>query len=379
MGSKILQERNSSADGILLLDIPDYLFVTLARSISKVAGHWKINSGDSLKEGKMKKWSLLVMFLLGASFFAPVPSLAGQNLDLGDAIGGPPDVPQRMILEYFCSEVLKRSNGEITIKYHPQTIVTTETKAVEMTKMGSLAFCAIGGAAGTMFPNTQPLQMPYLIRDYAHYFALVKSPIVKAMEEEIEKKHNLKVVFWFDWGFRQFVTSKKVINKVEDLRGLKLRVQPSPPLADMMNAFGASAVPISWSEAIPAVQQGVVDGMDVPVTTIIKFKIYEITKYAAITNHYFTATPLLVNLKIWKGFTADQQKMMTQVGQEAANKEREMMEKADADGKGTMERYGMQVTTPDLNPFRKIAQEKVYPKYYDKFGKEAFDKIWAVK
>ena len=48
----------------------------------------------------MKKWSLLVMFLLGVSFFAPVPSLAGQNLDLGDAIGGPPDVPQRMILEY---------------------------------------------------------------------------------------------------------------------------------------------------------------------------------------------------------------------------------------------------------------------------------------
>jgi tripartite ATP-independent transporter DctP family solute receptor len=329
----------------------------------------------------MKKWKLLIVVLVIVSAIAYYPraSQAGKVLDLGDSIGGPPDVPQRIILEYFSSEVTKRTNGDITIKYHPQTIVTSETKAVEMCKGGALAFCAIGGATGTIFPNVQPIMLPYLIRDHGHYFAVVRGPIGQKMEEEIEKKHNLKVVFWFDWGFRQFVTTKKSINKIEDMKGLKLRVMPSPPLADMVNALGASAVPISWAETIPAVQQGVVDGLDVPVTTIITFKIYEISKYVAISNHYFLPTPLLVNLRTWKEFTPAQQKTILQAGKEAADRERELMEKADADGKAILEKHGMRVTTPDLTPFRNIAKEKVYPKYYDKFGKDLIERVMAVK
>lgn len=300
---------------------------------------------------------------------------APKVFDLGDPIGGPPDSPLRMALEFFSAEVGKRTNGEITIKYHPQTIVTSETKAVEMCKAGALAFAGTGGGLGTIFPNTQPLALPYLLRDYIHYYAVVRGPIGKKMEEEIEKKHNLKMIIWADFGFRQFANTKRPLNSPDDFKGLKLRVMPSPPLADMVNALGASAVPISWAEAIPAVQQGVVDGLDLPIVNLITVKVYEICKYAAITNHYFGPNAVVANLKIWETLTKKQQEIILQVGREAGDKNRVIMEKTDANGKALLEQHGMQVTTPNLGPFREIAKAKVYPKYFATFGKEIIQSI----
>lgn len=330
----------------------------------------------------MKKRNNLIRGLIIGLTLACYPltvHAGGKVLDFGDPVGGPPSLPNRIVLEFFSSEVGKRTNGEITIKYHPQTIVTGETKAVEMCKAGALAFAGMGGGIGTIFPNTQPLMLPYLVRDFAHYYAVVRGPIGKEMEAEIEKKHSLKVIFWFDFGFRQFVNTKKPLNGPDDFKGLKIRVMPSPPLADMVNALGASAVPISWAETLPAVQQGVVDGMDTPVANLISLKIYEICKYAAISNHYFGPTAIVANRDIWKGLTKQQQDIILQIGRETGDKNRAIMEKMDADGKASLEKLGMQVTTPNLGPFRDIAAAKVYPKYYSAFGKKIIQSILDFK
>jgi tripartite ATP-independent transporter DctP family solute receptor len=325
----------------------------------------------------MKKINTLIVgLIIGLMLMGyPAAAQAQKAFDLGDPIGGPPDAPLRMALEFFSAEVGKRTNGEIGVKYHPQTIVTSETKAVEMCKAGALAFAATGGGLGTTFTNTQPLMLPYLMRDYAHYYAVVRGPIGKKMEAEIEQKHHVKMISWFDFGFRQFVNNKRPLNSPDDFKGLKIRVMPSPPLADMVNALGASAVPISWSETIPAVQQGVVDGMDFPVINLITSKIYEICKYGAITNHYFGPTAVIANLNIWNSLTKQQQEIILQIGKEASDRNRATMEKTDADGKALLEKRGMQVTTPDLAPFREIAKAKVYPKYYASFGKEIIQSI----
>jgi TRAP-type transport system periplasmic protein len=309
----------------------------------------------------------------------PMTVQAQKVLDLGDPIGGPPDAPLRMAQEFFASEITKRTNGEVPVKYHPQTIVTNETKAIEMCKAGALAFAGAGGGLGTTFVNTQPLMLPYLMRDYAHYYAVVRGPIGKKMEAEIEQKHRLKMIAWFDFGFRQFVNTKRPLNTPDDFKGLKIRVMPSPPLADMVNALGASAVPISWSETIPAVQQGVVDGMDFPVINLITSKIYEICKYGALTNHYFGPTAIVANLNTWKGLSKQQQDIILQVGREASDRNRATMEKTDADGKNLLEKRGMQVTVPNPVPFREIAIAKVYPKYHASFGKEIIQSIIDTK
>jgi tripartite ATP-independent transporter DctP family solute receptor len=332
--------------------------------------------------GKMKGRSIFILGLvIGLTLTGfPAASHAARVLDLGDPIGGPPgEAPLRVALEFFSAEVPKRTNGEIVINYHPQTIVTNEVKAVEMCKVGALAFAGTGGGIGTIFPTTQPLMLPYLLRNYAHYYGVVRGRIGKQMEAEIEKKHNLKIISWLEFGFRQFANTKRPLNSLDDFKGLKLRVMPSPPLADMVNALGASAVPISWAEAIPAVQQGVVDGLDLPVANLISMKIYEICKYAAMSNHYFGPTVVVANLNIWKTLTKQQQDIILQLGIEAGDKNWAMMEKMDLDGKNLLEKRGMKVTTPDLGPFKEVAKAKVYPKYYATFGKEIIQSIMDFK
>lgn len=328
---------------------------------------------------KKERVFVIVLALFWGIFNCPMPSQAAGVLDLGDPIGGPPDAPQRLSLEYFASEVAKRSNGAITIKYHPQTIVSNEFKAVEMCKAGSLAFCTMGGSTGTIFPNVQILELPYIIRDHLHYYHIVRGAIGKEMEEEILKKHNLKVVYWFDWGFRQFINNKRPIHKPADLQGLKLRIIQSVPLRDIVTALGGSPVPISWAETIPAIQQGVVDGLDLAFSPLIKYKVYEVVKFGAVTKHLFTPSPLLVNLNVWNNFSPEQQRIILQAGKEAADKNWQLVEKADVEGKGILEKLGMKITTPDLTPFRKIAGDKVYPKYYEKFSKAYLEKIQSVK
>jgi tripartite ATP-independent transporter DctP family solute receptor len=330
----------------------------------------------------MKGRSIFIMGLVVGLILAGFPgaSQAKKILILGDPIGGPPgEAPLRVALEFFSAEVPKRTNGEIVINYHPQTLVTHETKAIEMCKVGAVAFAGTGGGIGTIFPNTQPLMLPYLLRDYTHYYGVVRGPIGKKMEEEIEKKHNLKIIIWTEFGFRQFANTKRPINGLDDFKGLKLRVMPSPPLADMVNALGASAVPISWAEAIPAAKQGVVDGLDLPVANLISMKIYEICQYATMSNHYFGPTAVVANLNIWKTLTKQQQDVILQLGREAGDKNWAMMEKMDLDGKNQLEKRGMKVTTPNLAPFKEVAKAKVYPKYYSSFGKEIIQSIMDFK
>jgi tripartite ATP-independent transporter DctP family solute receptor len=330
----------------------------------------------------MKGRSILIIGLVAGLILAGFPgaSQAKKVLIFGDPIGGTPgESPLRVALEFFSAEVPKRTNGEIVIDYQPQTIVTHETKAIEMCKVGAVALAGTGGGIGTIFPTTSPLMLPYLLRDYTHYYGVVRGPIGKKMEEEIEKKHNLKIIIWTEFGFRQFANTRRPINGLDDFKGLKLRVMPSPPLADMVNALGASAVPISWGEAITAVQQGVVDGLDLPVANLIAMKIYEICKYATMSNHYFGPTAVVANLNIWKTLTKQQQDIILKTGLEAADINRSMMEKMDRDGKNQLEKRGMQVTTPNLAPFKEVAKAKVYPKYYASFGKEIIQSIMDFK
>jgi TRAP-type C4-dicarboxylate transport system substrate-binding protein len=97
------------------------------------------------------------------------------------------------------------------------------------------------------------------------------------------------------------------------------------------------------------------------------------------SNHYFGPQAFVANLGIWKSLTQQQQDVILKTGLEAADINWSMMEKMDRDGKNQLEKRGMQVTTPNLAPFKEVAKEKVYPKYYSTFGKEIIQRIMDFK
>jgi TRAP-type C4-dicarboxylate transport system substrate-binding protein len=200
--------------------------------------------------------------------------------------------------------------------------------------------------------------------------------IGKNLDETFQKKYKLKVLFFYDYGFRHFWNNKRPINTPADLKGLKLRVQQGRVFADTVNGLGASAVPMPWGEVIPAAQQGVIDGADLPVVNINALKAYEVAKYASMTYHNYGPTVLVMNLDIWRGFTPEQQKLVGDVSREAQTKVREMTESVDnlQKAKEILEAKGMKVNQADVASFRKIAEEKIWPQYRQQYA-EMWDKI----
>jgi TRAP-type transport system periplasmic protein len=188
------------------------------------------------------------------------------------------------------------------------------------------------------------------------------------------------VLFFYDYGFRHFWNSKRPINEPKDLRGLKLRVQPAKVFADTINGLGGVAVPMAWGEVIPAAQQGVIDGADLPIVNILALKAYEVSKYCSMTFHNYGPTAAVINLDLWNGLTEPQKKLMTEASHTAQQTVRRLTESVDslAKAKELLEPKGMTVNSADVEAFRKIAQDKVWPAYKTQFP-EMWEEIVATK
>src|SRR5205814_76603 len=154
------------------------------------------------------------------------------------------------------------------------------------------------------------------------------------------------------------------------LRGMKIRVQPAKVFADTINGLGASAVPMPWGEVIPAAQQGVIDGADLPIVNILALKAYEVSKYASMTFHNYGPTASVINADNWHGVSKDQQRLLVDGAREAQGKLRQMTESVDnlEKAKQILGEEGMTVNAAHVDAFRKVAQEKVWPAYQKQYS-----------
>jgi len=327
--------------------------------------------------------SVAVALVLTALAVAPPkapaqPKPGARKLDLAHII--PPPESGAIAFKYLADEVTKRSNGALDVRFHGGTLLGKELEIMDAVKSGNVALGAPAGAACTVFPEMCIFLTPYLVRDYEHAYAMFNGEIGKKLDETFQQKYKVKIIYFYDYGFRHFWNSRKPINTPADLKGLKMRVQQGRVFADTVNGLGASAVPMAWGEVVPAAQQGVIDGADLPIYNINALKIYEVSKYVSLTFHNYGPTVLVMNLEIWKSLTPEQQKLFMDVGREAQKKVRELTESVDnlAKAKELLEAKGMKVNAADVASFRKLAEDKIWPAYKQQYG-ELWDRIVSAK
>jgi len=280
----------------------------------------------------------------------------------------------------MAEELTKRSGGSLDVVFHGGTLLTKELEIMDAVKSGNVAIGNPGGAACTVFPEMCVFLTPYLVRDYNHAYAMFNGEIGRNLDETFQKKYKLKVLFFYDYGFRHFWNNRRPITTPADLKGLKMRVQQGRVFADTVNGLGASAVPMPWGEVIPAAQQGVIDGADLPVVNINALKAYEVAKYTSMTYHNYGPTVLVINLDVWRGLTPEQQKLFVELSRETQAKIRELTESVDnfQKAKEILEPKGMKVNQADVASFRKIAEEKIWPQYRQQYA-EMWDKIVSTR
>jgi tripartite ATP-independent transporter DctP family solute receptor len=280
----------------------------------------------------------------------------------------------------MAEEVTKRSNGELVMEFHGGTLLTKELEIINAVKAGNIAMGDPGGAAATVFPEMGVFLVPYLIASYDQAYKMFNGQVGDRLDQQFQDKYKLKVLFFYDYGFRHFWNSKRPINEPKDLRGLKMRVQQAKVFADTINGLGGVAVPMAWGEVIPAAQSGVIDGADLPIVNILALKAYEVSKYCSMTFHNYGPTAAVMNLDIWTGLTAAQQKLLQETSRTAQATVRQLTESVDslAKAKELLEPKGMTVNPADVEAFRRVAQEKVWPAYKQQFP-ELWEEIVATK
>jgi len=321
---------------------------------------------------------LLGLVLAGSVSPAPTQAQAPRKLDLAHIISPPES--GAIGFKYLADEVTKRSKGSLNVIFHGGTLLGKELEIMDAVKSGNIALGTPVGAACTVFPEMCVFLTPYLVRDYNHAYSMFNGEIGRQLDETFQKKYKVKIIFFYDYGFRHFWNNRKPIATPADLKGLKMRVQQGRVFADTVNGLGASAVPMAWGEVVPAAQQGVIDGADLPIYNINALKVYEVSKFVSMTFHNYGPTLLVMNLGVWNSLTPEQQKLFMDVGREAQTKIREMTESVDNIAKANeiLEARGMKVIAADVPSFRKVAEEKIWPQYKQQYA-EWWDRVVNAK
>jgi tripartite ATP-independent transporter DctP family solute receptor len=289
----------------------------------------------------------------------------------------PPDVPA-IGLEWFSKAITERSKGELVAQFEAGTVLTKEVEITNAVKAGNATIGTPIGATASLFPEMGVFITPYLISSYQQAYKTLDGKVGDRLNKVFIDKYKVKPLFYYDLGFRHFFNSKHPINEPADLRGIKIRAHTSKIFADTINALGAVAVPMPFTEVVTAATQGVIDGGDYPTANMAANRFWEISKFYSMTYHNYGASVMLMNLAFWEGLRPDQQTLVQDTAREAQKIIRHGMDSVDSleGAKKLLEPNGMKVNAGNIEAFKKLAVEKVWPAYKKQYA-DIWDEIVA--
>lgn len=275
------------------------------------------------------------------------------TLGHGAAIGN----PRHEASVKFAEVVKAKSGGRIEVQVAPSAQLGDDAAMVTALRTGALDMSANSqGAVANAVPEYAAFGMPFMFSSPAAAFKVLDGPIGKELADKSAEKGLVLLGTW-DNGIRQMTNSKRPISKVEDMKGLKMRVPPDATLVDIMKSLGAESQQIKFAELYVALQQGVVDGQENPLVNIHASKLYEVQKHLAMTNHQFQMTPFLMSKRTWDKLSEADRKAVQEAAAEATALQRKLSQEADDKLLADLKSKGVQVTTPDKAAFAKATAD----------------------
>jgi len=284
----------------------------------------------------------------------------------------PPDSPRHKAALLFADKVKQYTGGKYEVNvYHSETL-GSDPKLIEQVKLGAIDFCVSGIAIyANQLPELGLLALPYLVETFDQGWHLyddtqwVKDYFNKLLEK------NIRILSMWEAGFR-CMTTKKPVNTVADVKGMKLRIAKSEMYVWIWSALGANPTVMALGEVYIGLQQGVIDGQENPIVTIYAQKFYEVAKYVSLTRHIYAPIPLSTNEKMWLKLDKATQDAFLRAASEAQKWHRDAVIKEDEELLSEMTKKGATIIKPDIPSFAK-ASLPVYDKAKEKYGKDVVD------
>ena len=226
--------------------------------------------------------------------------------------------------------VAERSGGEVSVAMFPSGQLGENSQITEQISLGGDMIGQVGvGTLANYVPDFSVIVFPFLYPDYPAARRLLASDLVKDLEAQAEEKANAKVLCYFAFGIRDLYTRDTEVRVPQDMKGLKMRVQPVTVYTEMVRqVFEAAPTPMPWPEVYSALAQGVIDAAEAPPAAILDQKHHEHAKYLIQTNHILDISPVVISATLFNGLSEGNRAIV----QEEADAACERMSAAALDG-----------------------------------------------
>jgi len=299
---------------------------------------------------------------------------SGQKITIRFGHGSAESNARHQAALKFKQMVEERTNGQIVVEIFPNEQLGSEATMLQSVQSNIIEMTAGGsGIFASYNPQISILDLPYAFESFEQAWKVLDGDFGKKLVEPLIDQ-KIRVLAYWENGFRQITNNKGPIEKPEDLKGMKIRVPTIPYYVKTFEALGANPTPIAFGELFQALEQRIVDGQENPLTNIYNSKFYEVQKYLSKTNHLYGPLPLAISEDFWQTLSQEHQQIIQEAALEAAQFHRQAIVEDDKRLREELEKEGMISNDVDIEPFKE-ATKSVWEEAEKEFGKEFVDEF----
>lgn len=298
----------------------------------------------------MRRILSVCLFMMASSLYA--------ETKLRFAHAHPESDSQHRAAVFFADEVAKQSNGSLKVLLYPNGQLGNDQAMIAAVRSGAIDLELSGNPYFTgMVPEINALDVAFLFADSEQAYAVLDGDIGRELLGKLDD-HQLKGLAFWEIGFRNLTNNERPVKEAGDIKGLKLRTTPNPVHLAFFSALGANPVPMPFAEVYTSLETRTIDGQENPVNLIKAANLDAVQKYLSLTEHAYTAAPLVMNFNKFNSLSEQEQQILLDAAREAADYQRQLNAAQQQDNLAALQANGMQVEMhPDREGIKAAAQQ----------------------
>ena len=326
-----------------------------------------------------RRFAVRTLVALAAATALSLPAFAQAPIVIKFSHVVANDTPKGHAAEFFKKKAEELTKGKVKIEVYANSTLYKDKEEMEALQIGAVQMLAPSlakfGPLGVK--EFEAFDLPYIFDDYAELHKITQGPVGQQLMAKLEPKGIKGLAYW-DNGFKS-LSSNKPMKTPADLKGMKLRIQSSKVLEAQMRSLGSLPQVLAFSEVYQALQTGVVDGTENPISNLYTQKMHEVQKHLTLTQHGYLGYAVITNKKFWDGLPADVRKQLEEAMAQATKFANDVAMKENDQALAKVKESGKtSVYTPtaaERMEFKK-ATVKVHAEMESRIGKELIQSIY---
>lgn len=322
--------------------------------------------------------SAAMLSLSTGAALSPRPAAAAPEFIFKLSNNVPESHPSNIRAREMAANIAAESKGRVELQIYPNSQLGSDTDTLSQVRSGAIDFVLLSPLIlGTLVSTAQVSNIGFAFRDYDQVWSAMDGALGTYVRQKIAATSSIFAFekIW-DNGYRNVTNNIVSVGGPNDLRGLKIRVMPSPLAVSVFKAFDAAPVSLNWSETYTALQTKVVDAQENPLIILSTNKIYEVQRYCSLTRHIWDGFWCLGNSKSFARLPEDLQAIMRKHINNGATAQRADLQRLNGTLIDELKSKGMQINEVQIDPFRqKLREAGFYKQWHAKFGEETWSEL----